>query len=110
MTARDLASQMMQITGERCFTIRLPKFFLSSVAALFEWKSQLAGAATPPKLSRFVVKSACRNLCYDTTKARSQLRWQSAVTLSEGLKKTLNSYHVLYASGKPGASAGQEGD
>jgi nucleoside-diphosphate-sugar epimerase len=90
VTARDVVDQTMQITGERCFPIPLPKFFLSGVAALFEWKSQLAGAETPPKLSRFVVKSACRNLYYDTAKARSQLGWKSAVTLSEGLRKTFD--------------------
>ncbi|UCC64408.1 MAG: SDR family NAD(P)-dependent oxidoreductase, partial [Anaerolineae bacterium] len=90
VTPRDVASQSMKITGERSIPIPVPPFLLSSVARLLEWKSEMRQSQTPPKLSRFVVSSAGRNLRYDTRKAREQLGWQSAVGLEEGLRNTFD--------------------
>lgn len=90
VTPREVANQSMEITGERSIPLPVPPFLLSSVAQLLEWKSEIGHSQTPPKLSRFVVSSAGRNLRYDTRKAREQLGWQSAVALEEGLRNTLD--------------------
>jgi predicted dehydrogenase/nucleoside-diphosphate-sugar epimerase len=88
VTPRDVASQSMKITGERSIPVPVPPFLLSGVARLLELRGGLSGSQTPPKLSRYVVRSACRDLHYDTRKVRDQLGWQQAVTLEEGLRKT----------------------
>ena len=90
VTPRDVTCQSMKITGERSILVPVPPFLLSGVARLLEWRSGLSNGQTPPKLSRFVVSSACRNLRYDTRKAREQLGWQSAVALEEGLRHTFD--------------------
>jgi predicted dehydrogenase/nucleoside-diphosphate-sugar epimerase len=90
VTGRDVASQSMEITGERSIPMPVPPFLLSGVARLLELKSEMSHSITPPKLSRFVVASACRNLRYDNRKAREQLGWRSAVSLEEGLRNTLD--------------------
>jgi predicted dehydrogenase/nucleoside-diphosphate-sugar epimerase len=95
ITPRDVASQTMKITGERCIPIPVPPFLLSNAARLLEWKSEMTHSETPPKLSRFVVRSAGRNLRYDTRKAREQLGWQPSVTLEEGLRMTFGDKSFL---------------
>lgn len=89
-TGRDVALQCMKITGERSILISVPPLMLSAAALMLEWRSGLNGSQTPPRLSRFVVRSSCRNICYDTTKAHDQLGWRSEVTLDEGLRRTLH--------------------
>jgi len=87
---RDVILQSKDITGEQLTLVPVPPFLLSGVARLLELKNSRAGSETPPKLSRYVVSSACRDIRYDTTKARQQLGWHPAVTLEEGLRRTLN--------------------
>lgn len=95
VTPRDVASQSMKITGERSIPIPVPPFLLSIIARLLEWKGEMRHSQTPPKLSRFVVSSAGRNLRYDTRKAREQLGWQTSVTLEDGLRRTFADKSVL---------------
>jgi nucleoside-diphosphate-sugar epimerase len=90
VTPRDVASQSARITGERSIPMPVPPFLLAGVARLSEWRSERGGSQTPPKLSRFVVSSAGRNLRYDTSKAREHLGWQSEVALEEGLRNTFD--------------------
>jgi len=87
---RDVALQSMKITGEQSTLMPLPPFLLSGMAGLLELKNSLASSRVPPKLSRYVIRSACRDICYDTRKAREQLGWQPAGTLEEGLRRTFN--------------------
>jgi len=89
VSVRAVVLQSMEMAGEQSMLVPVPPFLLSGVARLFELKSSRNGSEAPPKLSRFVVRSACRNIRYDTTKAREQLGWQPAVTLEEGLRRTL---------------------
>ncbi len=90
VSVRDAILQSREITGDRLTLVPVPPFLLSGAARLFELKSSLNGSDVPPKLSRYVVRSACRNIGYDTTKAREQLGWHPAVTLEEGLRRMLN--------------------
>jgi len=90
VTVRSVALQNMKVTGEHSILVPLPSLFLSGAALLLEWKAGLSDSQVPPKLSRFVIRSACRDLCYDTRKAREQLGWRQEVTLEEGLKKTFD--------------------
>lgn len=57
---------------------------LLSLAAL---RQSLANSEAPPSLSRYVVRSACRDIVYDTTRAREQLGWQPEVTVEEGMQR-----------------------
>jgi nucleoside-diphosphate-sugar epimerase len=77
------------VTGEKGIIIPIPPFTLGSMAALMEGSSRRKGAATPPKITRYVVRSACRNIKYDTRKAQSELGWVPEVTLNEGLRRML---------------------
>lgn len=90
VTMRDVVDHSKKITGERSIRMPIPPFLLAGVARLLESRSGFSGSETPPKLSCFVVGSACRNLCYDTRKAREQLGWQSAISLEEGLRSTVD--------------------
>jgi nucleoside-diphosphate-sugar epimerase len=58
---------------------------------LFELRSGLSGSEVPPKLSRYVIRSACRDICYDISKARQELGWRPAVTPEEGIRRMLES-------------------
>lgn len=89
-STREVALRTMKVTGERSIQIPMPPPLLSIAAWLLEWKSARTSSQTPPKMSRFVIRSACRDLCYDTRKAREQLGWQPSITLQEGLEKTLS--------------------
>jgi nucleoside-diphosphate-sugar epimerase len=89
----DFASKSKEITGEGSIPVPVPPFLLSGVARLLELKSEMSHSTTPPKLSRFVVASACRNLRYDTRKAREELDWQSAISMEEGLRNIFNHDH-----------------
>jgi len=92
VSVRDAALQSADIAGEQLTLVPVPPFLLAGVAALFELKSSHAGSEVPPKLSRYVVCSACRNIRYDTTKTRQQLGWQPAITLEEGMRRTLKNH------------------
>lgn len=85
---RDTVALSAEISGERLVMVPVPTPLLSGVAGLLEKRA--AGAAKPPKLSRFVVQSAARNIRYDTNKARQQLGWQPEIALDEGLRRTLD--------------------
>jgi nucleoside-diphosphate-sugar epimerase/predicted dehydrogenase len=87
---RDVILQSKAITDEQSTLVTVPPFLLSGMAGLLELKSSLAKSTVPPKLSRYVIRSACRDIYYDTRKAREQLGWQPAVNLEEGLRRTLD--------------------
>lgn len=84
---RDAALQSMEISGEHAALVPVPPFLLSGVAGLLEWRNGKAGSSVPPRLSRYVVRSACRDIVYDTRKAAEQLGWQGSVTLENGLQR-----------------------
>ena len=90
-TLRELIVQSAQLQGERPTVLAVPSFMLLTAAALLELKSSIAGAKTSPGLSRFAIRSACRDLRYDTSRARKELGWQPAVSPEEGLQQTVES-------------------
>jgi nucleoside-diphosphate-sugar epimerase len=87
---RDVAARRREMTGEQSSLVPVPPFLFSSLARLLELRASLSDSETPPKLSRFVVRSACRDMVYDTTNAREQVGWQPEVSLEEGLHRALN--------------------
>ena len=89
VSVREATLRSIGIAGEGAMLVPLPSSLLSLMAALLEFRGRLGGAGEPPRLSRYVVRSACRNVQYDTAKAREQLEWRPAVTLDEGLRATL---------------------
>lgn len=89
VNAHEVVKEITEISGERSFLVPLPLFLLSSVAKVFEWRSDRGGSQIPPKLSSFVIRSACRDLFYDTRKAREQLGWRQEVTIHDGLNNTI---------------------
>jgi predicted dehydrogenase/nucleoside-diphosphate-sugar epimerase len=92
ISVRDAVLQRKEITGERSILVPLSPFLLYAVARLLELKSNLTGSELPPKATRYVILSACTEIHYCTNKARQQLGWQPAVTLEEGLRRTLEGY------------------
>jgi nucleoside-diphosphate-sugar epimerase len=88
VSARDVALMRRDITGEHFTLVPLPSLLLTAVARLLEVNRSRRGSDVPPRLSRFVVRSACRNILYDTTKAREMLGWAPMVGLEEGLRMT----------------------
>ena len=47
------------------------------LAAGIEFLYWLTRRPTPPKLTRYILDSACRDLLYDCTKAEQELSWSS---------------------------------
>jgi len=90
VTVGDSALLDAKIAGESLRLLPVPPFLLSLAASLLDLKSRVTRSETPPRLSGYVVRSACRNIRYDTTKARRELGWQAAVTLEEGLRRTVD--------------------
>lgn len=88
VSVRDSVFQSNEVTGEKVVLLSTPPALLASVAGLLELKSVRDGTEVPPKLSRYVVRSASRNLYYNTTKVREQLGWKPVITLKESLRKT----------------------
>ncbi len=91
ISVRDAIQETQKINGERIITIPVPPFLLTSLAKMLEWRANRADSHTPPKLSSFVVRSACRDLYYDTRKAGEQLGWSQEVAFRDGLKKAISS-------------------
>jgi predicted dehydrogenase/nucleoside-diphosphate-sugar epimerase len=89
VNVRDVVLRKREITGEQSILVPVPSFLLCFAAHLLELKSSLSRSEVPPKATRYVILSACVDIRYDTSKARRQLGWQPAVTLQEGLQRTL---------------------
>lgn len=89
-TVRDLALRGAELTGERLIMVPVPPVLLNSVAGILEIRNGMKGSESAPKLSRYVIRSAVRNIQYATDKAKQQLGWQPAVTLDAGLRQALD--------------------
>ena len=86
---RAAALQAAAVRGEPIRLVPIPTAALAWVAGLLERRRGRAGAdSPPPRLSRFQVASATRDIMYDVRKAREQLGWSSEVSLTEGLRRT----------------------
>lgn len=86
VTVRDAAAKDGRLRGETVRLIPVPAFLLSTLARFFEYRSR--AGETAPKLTRYVVRSATRNIVYDCRKAKTELGWEPAVDLDGGLRAT----------------------
>lgn len=74
--------------GRRPVVLGVPTMPLTLGAALLEWRARRKGQGTPPRLTRYVVRSATRDLRYDTRRIREELGWRPRVGLEEGLRSS----------------------
>lgn len=89
ISGRDALAERARLTGDRPMIVRVPASLLLFAGVLVELPSNLTGADTPPPLTRHLVHAACRDILYDSGKARQQLGWQQRFSLEEGLRRTL---------------------
>ncbi len=89
VSGRDALAVRARLTGERPKLVWVPASLLLVAGAVVELPSNVTGADTPPPLTRHLVHAACRNVRYDSSKARQQLGWQQRFSLEEGLRRTL---------------------
>lgn len=92
VTYRECTGLQEQLVGERLTSVPVPPFVLSGVARLLESKARRSGSETPPRLSRFVIRTATRNVRYDTSRAHEQLHWEPEIELEEGLRRSLSDF------------------
>lgn len=86
VTVRDAAEREGSLRGEAVRVIPVPEFLLSTLARVVEYGNRASESA--PKLTRYVVRSATRDIIYDSAKAQAKLGWRSAVNFEDGLKRS----------------------
>ena len=72
----------------RARSIGVPRLLLLAGARLLERRAAASGTEVPPRLTGFVVRSATRDVSYDTQKARSQLGWEPSTSLDAELRRS----------------------
>ena len=85
---RTAARRAAAVVGEPTRLFPVSPTALGRIARFLEHRRELAQADSPPRLSRFQIASATRDVLYDVGKARRELGWVSAVSLDEGLQRT----------------------
>jgi predicted dehydrogenase/nucleoside-diphosphate-sugar epimerase len=85
---RTAALQAAAVVGEPIRLLPVSSTALEGIARFVERRRESADADLPPRLSRFQIASATRDVLYDVGKARRELGWSSAVGLGEGLQRT----------------------
>lgn len=90
MSMRAWISENTGVTHDRTTVVPVPPFLLLGVAGVLERNSMSHHATTPPKLSRYVIRSACRDIFYDTCKARQELGWTPQIKSREGLQRMVH--------------------
>jgi nucleoside-diphosphate-sugar epimerase len=89
ISGRDALLRKAKLTGDRPVFFPVPAFPLCIAGSLAELLSSVRGADTPPRVTRHLVRIACRDIRYDASAAREQLGWQQRFSLEEGLRRTL---------------------
>jgi nucleoside-diphosphate-sugar epimerase len=87
---RSAALQAAGMQGEPTQLVSVSPTALTRIARLLENRREQAHADSPPRLSRFQIASATRDVLYDARKARRELGWASEVSLEEGLRRTFS--------------------
>ena len=85
---RTASLRAAAVMGEPTRLLPVSPTALARLARFLEHRRESAQADSPPRLSRFQIASATRDVLYDAGKARRELGWSSAVTLDEGLERT----------------------
>ncbi|HEU5316267.1 MAG TPA: SDR family NAD(P)-dependent oxidoreductase [Chloroflexota bacterium] len=88
-SVRDCALLASELEGEPISLVPVPAAALTGAALLLELRQRRAGSDVPPRLSRFVVRSAVCDLRYSSARARRDLGWEPAVSVREGLSRTV---------------------
>lgn len=84
---RDVIRQNARLSGEQAIMLPVPPGLLTMVSRFLEARRERQQAEVPPPITHYVVRSACRDIAYDTRKAHEQLGWQPEVSLVEGLSR-----------------------
>ena len=98
---RTAALRAAAVVGEPTRLVPVSPTALARLARFLEHRRRVAEADSPPRLSRFQIASATRDVLYDSGKAHRELGWVSAVSLEEGLQRTFGT------NGGPPAPAGR---
>jgi len=78
--------QLVGVGGAGARPIGLPRNLLLAGSRVLERRAAKSGTDVPPRLSTFVVRSATRDVAYDTEKARRELGWAPTTPLIIGLQ------------------------
>jgi predicted dehydrogenase/nucleoside-diphosphate-sugar epimerase len=84
VTVRDAIRLVGREDGAGRRVVGVPRAVLLAGAWQLERQAARAGSTVPPRLSRFVVRSATRDITYDTGRARRELGWAPSVSLVDG--------------------------
>lgn len=74
-TAREFVTRACNRLGIPCRFATIPAFPLRSLGFLMETFYSLTGQKKAPKITRYIIDSATRDLRYDSTKAQQALGW-----------------------------------
>lgn len=74
-TSRQFRKARLEALGVKCRFLSVPTWPFRPLAAGLEFLYWLTRRPTPPKLTRYILDSACRDLLYDCTKAERELAW-----------------------------------
>ena len=77
-TVKEFLARRCQKLGVHCSFMHIPAFALRAAAFTLESLHSLAGLQRAPKVTRYIVNSATRNVLYDCTKAGQVLGWNPA--------------------------------
>jgi 2-alkyl-3-oxoalkanoate reductase len=87
LTGYEFSKRCEKVAGEKSLRISIPAFLMLLGAQFLEWRANRKGGLVPPRLSKFVVRSECRDIYYSTLKIREQLGWQPPISMDEGLRE-----------------------
>ncbi|MDP3789429.1 MAG: NAD-dependent epimerase/dehydratase family protein [Candidatus Omnitrophota bacterium] len=89
VTMRDFVYMISDIQGIKKPTKSIPVPLAKFLATSLEYYGRLTKSQTPPFLTKARIKVASLNLDFDISKTIKDLRYDSRVTVREGLEKTL---------------------
>ncbi|MEJ7824179.1 MAG: NAD-dependent epimerase/dehydratase family protein [Solirubrobacteraceae bacterium] len=88
---RDAAREAAAAAGEPVRLVGVPSAALGALAGRLEARCERDGGDGTPRISRFQLASATRDVRYDAGKARRELGWEPAVDRGEALRRTFGS-------------------
>ncbi len=83
MPSREFTRDRLEKLGHRISYITVPVLPLRMVAIVLETLHTLTFRKVPPKISRYNLDSATRNIEYDCTRAEKELGWDPVAAVSE---------------------------
>jgi predicted dehydrogenase/nucleoside-diphosphate-sugar epimerase len=83
--SRQFVRTRMRRLGVKCRFLTMPTTLFRAAGSLFEAIRLISGSPYAPRISRYVIDSATRDIVYDTSGAASKLGWDpsNAVALAE---------------------------